>query len=34
MAESNTEAELKEQVLELFGSDIAINKIIWELFPN
>ena len=34
MAESNTEVGLKEKVFELFGSDIAINKIIWELFPN
>ena len=34
MAESNTKTELQEKILELFGSDIAVNKIIWELFPN
>ena len=34
MAESNTEVGLKEKVLELFGTDTAVNKIIWELFPD
>ena len=33
MAESNR-SELKEKITGLLGSDIAPNKIIWELFPN
>ena len=33
MAESST--TLKEKVIQLFGSEeIAVNDIIWELFPN
>ena len=33
MAESST--TLKEKVVELFGSEeVAVNNIIWELFPN
>ena len=34
MAESNTRSELKEKIIELLGSDVAPNKVIWELFPN
>ena len=26
--------ELKEKIVELFGSDSKVNKIIWELVPN
>ena len=34
MAESNTGSILKEKIVTLLGSDIAPNKVIWELFPN
>ena len=34
MNEKDTKVELKEKVLELFGSTIPANNIIWELFPN
>ena len=35
MAESNTHSGLKSKIVELFGSEeVAVNDIIWELFPN
>ena len=35
MAESNTHGGLKDKIVELFGSEeVAVNDIIWELFPN
>ena len=34
MVESNTHAGLKGKIMELFGSEVAVNDIIWELFPN
>ena len=35
MAESNTHGGLKDKIVELFGSEeVAVNDIIWELFPK